>query len=355
MNIPFFDLKRQNLYLKNELDEVYQRVLESGQFILGDQVALFEKQFSEYLGVGYCIGCGNGTDALEILLQALELGQGDEVLVPSFGWVSPYLAVRQVGATPVLVDVDPITGNMCPESLRSLVTAKSEAVIPIHLYGIPCDIVEIQSICSDHRLALIEDCAQAHGAKVGNTHCGAFGHAAIFSFYPTKNLGALGDAGAIVTDDGILADKIRSITNYGKVKGKLVNQGRNSRMDEIQAGILVAKLPYLTEWNLKRKAIAKRYAEASGSDEYGHDYSVYHQFVLRVRERSVFRDKLLDAGIETFIHYPFTINSTYGTTRFENAEMLAEQVVSLPVFPELTEEEIAYICDQLKHLRKFIL
>ncbi len=355
MNIPFFDLKRQNLLLKNEFDEVFREVFDSGQFILGNQVSRFEKQFSAYLNVAHCISCANGTDALEIVLEAMGLGEGDEVLIPAFGWVSPYLAVKRAGAIPILVDVDLNTGNISTKALKDSLSPNSKAIIPIHLFGNSCNIQEIKSVCTSHGLYLIEDCAQAQGVEINGEKCGSFGDVAIFSFYPTKNLGALGDAGAIVTNDTLLEEKIRSISNYGKVKGRLGHIGRNSRMDELQAGILLMKLNHLEDWNQKRRSIAKRYAQAIGMKELYQLDSIYHQFVIRVNNRGDFQKELLEVGVESSCHYPFSVCDTYGYIGFPNAELLAKQVVSLPIFPELMDEEISYICEQLKRLRKFIL
>ncbi len=356
MNIPFFDLNRQNKSLEAEIYQAINEVQSSGTFILGPKVAAFEEAFADYLGVEHCITCGNGTDALELSLEALGIKVGDEVLVPSFGWISPYMAVKRCGAKPVLVEVDPISGNILSEDISKNISPRSKAVIAIHLYGHPCDIQSIKSLCEANNLYLVEDCAQAHGAGVNGQKCCSFGDMAIFSFYPTKNLGAWGDGGAVVTNNEELASKIRSLRQYGNQGDQFVGIGRNSRLDEIQAAILLVKLKYLDKWNERRISIAQRYQEITGFSKSENDlFSVYHQFTLTVSGRTEFQAQMLERGVGTMIHYPFVVSSTEADRSLTNAQTLADTIVSLPIFPELMDEEIFYICQQLDALRKHIL
>ncbi|MFT7029984.1 MAG: dTDP-4-amino-4,6-dideoxygalactose transaminase [Marinoscillum sp.] len=353
MNIPFFDLTRQSKTSEVEIFQAITEVQSSGTFILSQRVATFETEFAKYLGIDHCITCGNGTDALEMSLEALGIKAGDEVLLPSFGWISPYMAVKRCGATPVLVEVDPITGNILSDDISNKITTRSKAVIAIHLFGNPCDIIPIKTICDAKGLFLIEDCAQAHGAAVAGQKCGSFGDVAIFSFYPTKNLGAWGDGGAVVTNNVELAGKIRSLRHYCKQGDRFQGIGRNSRLDEIQAAILLVKLKYLDKWNERRITIARRYQEVIGCPI--NASSVYHQFTLKVTDRAEFQKKLLNKGIGTAVHYPFVVSSVEEDGRLTNAQILVDTIVSLPIFPELMEEEIFYICEHLDLLRKYIL
>lgn len=359
MNIPFLDLRRQFLDIDFNTEKILEEVLNGDQFILGEQVARFEEEFADYLKIKHCISCGNGTDALEMALQVSGIGHADEVIVPGFGWVSPYTAVVSQGAHPVLSEVDPVTGNVTAEMIASRLTPKTRAVIVIHLFGNPCEIEPIRTLCDSKGLILIEDCAQAHGAEVGDKKLGTFGDLSIFSFYPTKNLGALGDAGAIVTENNTWNHELRRLRNYGRsARHQFQYAGRNSRMDEFQAAVLRKKLPHLNDWNDRRRQIAHRYFDTIASlKPVVFEDSVYYVFPIRVRDRDRFIEKLNNSGIATDIHYPFTISGAFGLpdAMGTNATHLSEHLVSLPIFPQLSEVEISYICDHLKILEHYIL
>lgn len=348
MNIPFFDLTRQTETLKNQLHGAINGVWSKGDFVLGRQVASFEKLFADYIGVEACISCGNATDALEMALEVLGIGEGDEVILPAFGWVSGVHAVKRCGAKPLFVDVL-LDGTIDPEEVRRVITQKTRAIIPTHLYGIPCPMDVLLDLAREYDCYIIEDCAQAHGAKINDKRVGSIGHLAVFSFYPTKNLGAMGDGGAICTNDTAMAERLKSLRNYAKPELTL-KVGRNSRLDEMQAAILKLKLTYLDNWNHRRAQIAESYGLCLGQRV---PNGVFHQYVLRVKDRDVFREKLREVGIETGVHYDFCFPVPYREN--SKASQLANQVVSLPIFPELTEKEKSYICDHLIRLQDYIL
>ncbi|WP_258099938.1 DegT/DnrJ/EryC1/StrS family aminotransferase [Marinoscillum pacificum] len=349
MNIPFFDLTRQTISLQEELDSAYGRVLKSGRYIGGEEVERFEHDFAQYLGANHCVSCANGTDAIEMSLEVLGIGPGDEVILPAFGWISGKHAVQRAEAIPVFVDVEGHTGNMDVSLIEAAITPKTKAIMPTHLYGKPCAIVELRNICDKNQLYLVEDCAQAHGAEVEGRKVGNFGDLSVFSFYPTKNLGCFGDGGALVTNNGDLAESLRRLKNYGKDSaGSFTQPGRNSRLDELQAAILNVKLSYLDQWNSRRKEIASSYSTIlSNNLLLDSSNSVNYQFVLNHDQREVFRSHLAKSGVSTELHYNFILNSS---SEFPNAAKLSEQVMSLPVFPELTTQELSYICEQLKQI-----
>ncbi len=353
MLIPFFDLTRQNELLQEEYQDVFSKFLKNGQTILGEEVRHFEQEFSEYTGIPYCLTCGNATDALEMALEAMGIGHGDEVIVPAFGWVSVASSVLRQGATPVFVDVG-ADGNVNPALIAEKIGPRTKALLIIHLFGKPCRIQEIVSICTKYKIKLIEDCAQAHGARIQGKHVGGFGEAAVFSFYPTKNLGALGDSGAVLTKDRQLFDSVRQLRDYGRdVAGSFSVLGRNSRMDEIQAAILRKKLSYLDKWNSRRQAIANQYNEVLGGN-FDMDQSVCYKYVFCTEDREEVIRKLKEKGIGNGIYYPFQLDQLDFIKQkgepLENAQMLSKRILSLPLFPELTNEEISYICEQLKEM-----
>lgn len=353
MQIPFFDLTRQNQFLEDQLESVYNRFLRRGRAILGEEVEAFESSFSRYTGSKYCLTCGNATDAIEMTLSALGIGHGDEVIVPAFGWVSAVTAVQSVGARPTFVDVKH-DGNIDPQLITPKITPRTKAILVIHLYGHPCEIREIRTICKTHNLRLIEDCAQAHGARVGGIHVGNFGDVGIFSFYPTKNLGALGDAGAIITSDEDIFQSLLMNRNYGRNdKGEFFQIGRNSRMDELQAAILNVKLPLLDDWITIRKSISDQFNDVVGAYIKAEE-SVWYKYVLRVARRQNVINQLKDVGIETGIYYPFQLDQLpycqTGKPPLAMSQKLAQTTLSLPLFPEMTNEEISYICEELKKL-----
>lgn len=351
MEIPFFDLIRHHESLSEELEEAISGVMKRGRFIAGEEVRKFEENYATYLGVDHCVTCANGTDALELVLQVCGIGMGDEVIVPAFGWISPALAVKRSGATPVFVDVSAETGNMDLNKAEKAISEKTKAIIPIHLFGDPCDIVQLKVLCQKHSILLIEDCAQSHGAEVNGLKTGSFGDLAIFSFYPTKNLGCMGDGGAIVTNRKDLADRLSALRDYGRVsRTEFRYEGRNSRLDEIQAAVLNVKLKYLDVWNLRRREIAGRYWAAMNRaiKDFPKD-SVFYQFAVRVQDRARFIRELLENGIYTEVYYPFALQPvfTQDLSAFPNATLLSEQLVSLPVYQDLSDGEVALISNML--------
>ncbi|MEQ8584192.1 MAG: DegT/DnrJ/EryC1/StrS family aminotransferase [Marinoscillum sp.] len=360
MKIPFLDLRRQYQQIKHEIDAEIQRVLSDGFFIGGVPVLDFENAFSKFSGATDCISCANGTDALEIALKALGIGRGDEVLVPANSWVSTAEAVNNVGAEPVFVDVIEREYTIDPGLLESVITDQTKAIIPVHLYGLPARMADITVIAKKYDLKIIEDCAQAHGAQLNGRAVGTFGEAATFSFYPSKNLGAYGDAGAIVTSDLHLAGKMRRIANHGLL-GKHDHQliGRTSRLDTLQASVLLIKLHYLEQWVLKRNLVASWYNEYLREDiarpvNMDGVYHAFHLYVIRTKYRKDLIELFDDLGIGYGIHYPVPIpliNSYsykgHNRNQFPIASKLSEEIISLPMYPELSEREVKYICDQI--------
>ncbi|MCI0556360.1 MAG: DegT/DnrJ/EryC1/StrS family aminotransferase [Anaerolineae bacterium] len=358
--IPFLDLKSQYAELKVELDAAYQRVMDSGWYILSDEVEGFEMEFAEYVGVKYCVGVGNGLEALQLILMAYGIGEGDEVIVPANTYIASWLAVSYVGATPVPVEPDPETYNIDPTRIEQAITKRTKAIMPVHLYGQPSQMDEICGIAERYGLPVVEDSAQTHGAIFKNRMAGSLGSAAGFSFYPTKNLGAFGDAGAVTTNDAQLADKIRVLRNYGS-RTKYFNEvkGHNSRLDPLQAALLRVKLKYLDLWNERRQNIANFYLTAlqglgglvlpkiaSGSTH------VWHLFVVAHQQRDELQRHLEQKGISTLIHYPVPphlseayADTGYNAGDFPISERIARSVLSIPIGPHLTHEEAGYVAD----------
>ena len=312
MNIPFLDLKAANLELRDEMDQAYHRVMDSGWFILGEEVEAFEQEFAAYCHARHCISLGNGLDALHLILRAYGVGQGDEVIVPSNTYIATWLAISYSRATPVPVEPDARTYNLDPNLLEAAITKKTKAIMPVHLYGQPADMDPIKKIAEKYNLKVIEDAAQAHGSLYKGQLTGCLGHAAGFSFYPGKNLGALGDAGAIVTNDDALADEVRMLRNYGsKIKYYHEAKGFNSRLDELQAAFLRTKLNHLDEWNNRRKEIAAYYLkhliDVPGLTlPFVPNWAspVWHIFVIQSPKRDALQQFLNDKGVGTLIHYP---------------------------------------------------
>ncbi|MEQ8473570.1 MAG: DegT/DnrJ/EryC1/StrS family aminotransferase [Marinoscillum sp.] len=345
MNIPFFDLQRQTEQLKPELEKVFNRVLKKGQFILGEEVEYFEKEFAYYIGVNHCVSCSNGTDAIELVLEAYGIKEGDEVILPAFGWVSASMAVERCGGQIVYVDVEHNSGNIDVGLVEKAITSRTKMVIATHLYGNPFDVRTLSQICSQHGVILIEDCAQAHGAVVDGRKVGGYGDSAIFSFYPTKNLGCFGDGGAVVTNDRAIAQKIQELRNYGRDQsGSFITIGRNSRMDEIQAAILRVKLSYLDGWNERRRQIALSYSRALGLAVDKTIPSVYYQYPLLAKDRVKVLEYFKDHGIDCKVHYRFILEEKGS---YPNAFDIAGQVISMPIFPELRVDEVSYVSDIL--------
>ena len=345
--------KAQYLAHKQEIDDAVNRVLESGRYILGDEVGSFEEEFAAFLGVKHSVGVGNGTEALHLALVACGVGDGDEVATVSHTAVATVAAIEMAGASPVFVDIDPVTYNMDPEYLKKAITSKTKAVIPVHLYGHPAPMEEILAIAREYNLCVIEDCAQAHGATYLGKRVGSFGDMACFSFYPTKNLGALGDGGMVATNDDKLAENARLLREYGW-KERYVSHvyGWNTRLDEIQAAILRVKLNYIDTDNAARARHARSYCEGlSGASSslvlpiarQGARH-VYHLFVIRIRDRDSLLKFLGEKGIGAAVHYPVPVHQQPAFEGFGGAlsqtERVAKEILSLPMYPELTEDEI---------------
>ncbi len=358
--VPFGDLAREYLSIRAEVDAAITRVLNRGWFILGPEVQAFERQWADFCGAQHAVGVGNGTDALRIALSACGVGPGDEVVTTPFTAVPTVTAIRMLGAWPRFADVEPETGNLDPELLECAITERTKAIVPVHLYGSPCRIGEIVSIAAKHGIPVVEDAAQAHGATVDGRSVTTFGRAGCFSFYPSKNLGAYGDAGAIVTDDEVIAARSRMLRDYGqRSRYDHVLEGVNSRLDELQAAVLLAKLPFLAVWNERRRKIAAYYDEALDGEllqplarPAG---SVCHLYVVRSPLREELRSYLAQAGVTTQVHYPRPVHlqpafSFLGLKEgsFPVAENMARSVLSLPVFPQLSDAEVEHIASCLR-------
>ena len=352
--VPFLDLSVQHRAIREDLVAAATAVIDSGWYILGGEVQAFEREFAAFCGVKHCIGVGNGLEALQITLRAMNVGPGDEVIVPSNTFIATWLAVTGVGATIVPVEPDPASHNLDPALLEQAITARTKVIIPVHLYGHPADMDPINAVAQRHRLKVIEDAAQAHGALYRGRKAGSLGHAAGFSFYPGKNLGALGDGGAVTTDDDELADQIRLIRNYGsKKKYEHLVKGCNSRLDEMQAALLRVKLRSLEQGNEARRGIVARYvAELANRgievvEPLPDTVSSWHLFVVSAADRERLRTHLQDHGVETMIHYPVAphlqpayAEIDYGGRTFPIAERLQNRVLSLPLFPGMTEQQV---------------
>ncbi|NMA13120.1 MAG: DegT/DnrJ/EryC1/StrS family aminotransferase [Chloroflexi bacterium] len=362
MKVPFLDLSKQYTSISSEIDNAYSRVINSGWYILGEEVETFEKEFAEYNKVDHCIGVGNGLEALQLILMGLDIGRGDEVIVPANTYIATWLAISYVGAKIIPVEPDISTFNIDPLLIEKAITERTRAILPVHLYGQYSEMDQIISIAKKYNLAIIEDAAQNHGGLYRGNFSGALSNAAAFSFYPTKNLGAFGDAGAIVTNDELLAKKLKILRNYGlEKKYQNIVKGHNSRLDPLQAAFLRVKLSYLEEWNQKRNRIASFYVDKlkgydpiilpSVSENVKH---VWHQFVIRCKERDELIGHLKNDGIDTMIHYPIPPHLSqayedlgYKVGDFPITEELAKTMISLPIDPFLTEDEIQYVCESI--------
>ncbi|GJD33541.1 DegT/DnrJ/EryC1/StrS family aminotransferase [Methylobacterium aerolatum] len=340
---------------RNEIDAAVARVLSGSSYILGEAVDAFETAFAAAAGAKFCIGVASGTDALALALRALEIGPGDEVLLPSMTFAGTAQAILHCGASPIFVEVDPVTRCIDPAATEFAIGPRTAAIVPVHLFGHPADMPALMALAAKHRLAVVEDCAQSHGATLDGKALGSFGHAAAYSFYPTKNLGGVGDGGAVVTADPGLATRLRSLRHYGFAPGERVSGqvGFNSRLDEIQAAILLALLPHLGEGNLARRASAARYRTLLADTDVGlppeGEGSVYHQFAVTVSDREGLRHRLEAAGIGTAVHYAPGLHRhpafTEGArTPLPVTDALADSLLSLPIQPEVTtgyEERVA--------------
>ena len=360
--IPFLDLKSAYNELKDEFDSAVAKVMESGYFVLGPNVDAFEREYAAYLGVKHCIGISNGLDALHIALIALGVGPGDEVIVPANTYIATWLAVTYTGATPVPVEPVEATYNLDPARIEAAITPRTKVILPVHLYGQPADMDPILEVAKRHNLRVLEDAAQAQGAKYNGKSVGGLGDIAAWSFYPGKNLGAFGDAGAITTDSDELADKVRVLRNYGS-RVKYVNEvvGFNTRLDEMQAAILRVKLNKLDEWNNRRRKIAAFYLENLQDTglilpmvpEWAEP--VWHLFVIRHPRRDELQKYLSEAGVGTLIHYPIPphLQEAYASLNikegaFPITEAIHREVLSLPMGPHLTMEQAGEVVAALK-------
>jgi dTDP-4-amino-4,6-dideoxygalactose transaminase len=361
-NIPFIDLKAQYRSIRADIDSVVLQVLQKGDFILGEEVSLFETEFSAYCETLFGIGVASGTDALSLALRACEIGRGDEVITSSHTAIATLVGIESTSARPVLVDIQDGTFTMDPSKIESRITSKTRAIIPVHLYGSSAELTPILEIAGRFNLYVIEDCAQAHGALYHNKKVGAWGDLSAFSFYPTKNLGAYGDAGMILTSRRDLYEKLLQLRQYGwKQRYVSDEKGVNSRLDNLQAAILRVKLRHLDEWNRRRMQIAETFQrELSGLDialplTLENSTHVYHQYVIRSKRRDSLRSHLLDRSIETSIHYPVPPHLQpgykdlgYASGDFPNSEAIAREIISLPVHPELSEADVEYVCNAIR-------
>lgn len=358
MKIPFVDLRAQYQSIKEDIDSAIESVIVRSAYIRGPFVENFERNFAARLNMKHCIGVGNGTDAIYIVLKMLGIGAGDEVITTAISWISTSETISQAGARPVFVDVDPDFYTIDPSRIEEKITKRTKAIIPVHLYGQPADIVKIKTLCDKYNLLLIEDCAQAHFAEFEGKMTGTFGIASTFSFYPGKNLGAYGDAGAILTNNDELAMKVRMYANHGALKKHNHEfEGVNSRLDGLQAAILDAKLRYISEWTEKRIAAAGIYSSLlSGVHEITTPKTrenckhVFHVYNIRTENRDRLKQILNEAGIETAIHYPTALPNmpayrylSHKTSDFPVASAYQDRILSLPIFPEITSEQIEYV------------
>ncbi len=359
MEVPFVNLKVQYRTIKPEIDRAVEAVFESGQFVGGTFVQQFESSFASLLGVNHCIGVGNGTDAIFIALKSLGIALGDEIITPAFSWISSAETITLAGGKPVFADIGPdFTIN--PELLEARITGRTKGVILVHLYGHAGPAHQIKQLCKKHDLFLIEDCAQAHLSEEFGIPTGKIGDAGAFSFYPTKNLGAYGDAGCIVTNDEPLEKRARLFANHGGLQ-QHVFEGMNSRLDPLQAAMLSVKCRYLKRWTERRIINAKLYSELLGPVEQitlpavrKDTKHTFHQFVVRVPKRNELRDFLSLQGIQTMIHYPTALPNlpafrhlNHSKEDFPVASQCQEEVLSLPIHPELSHDQIAYVCEKI--------
>jgi dTDP-4-amino-4,6-dideoxygalactose transaminase len=362
--IPVADPHSQFMVYEKEIRAAIDRVLRSGRYVLGNEVGLFESEFADFLGASYCIGVASGTDALALALRAVGVERGDEVITVSHTAVATVAAIEQIGAIPVFGDIDPVTRCLAPSMLDRCVTQKTKAVIPVHIYGQPAPMKELLAAVKMHNLKLVEDCAQAHGASIGGQKVGTFGDAAAFSFYPTKNLGAIGDGGAVVTNSLSVNETCRWLREYGwRERYISFFAGINSRLDEIQAAILRVKLPRLEKDNSRRREIAGRYSAALAGKpgvsipaEISGTLHAMHLYVLEHPDREALRGYLLEEGIGTALHYPQPVHlqpayagRIRGGDLLPVTESLYRKILSLPMFPELSDEQVDRVCAVLSN------
>lgn len=360
MKVPFLDLKEIYSDLQEDFDHAYKRVMKSGWYLNGHEIQSFETSFANYCNVNHCVGVSNGLDALRLILHAYNIGDGDEVIVPSHTFIATWFAVSQANALPIPVDVKPNTFNINPNLVEKAITKRTKAIIAVHLYGQPAEMNALKAIAKKYNLKLIEDAAQAHGATYDGKTVGALGDAAAFSFYPGKNLGAFGDAGAVTTDDSKLAEDIKILQNYGS-KEKYIHEsvGWNCRMDELHAAFLNVKLSKLNEWTKKRIDIAAQYNEKlskcsnliTPSLSSGH---VWHLYVIRHHSRNKLQAELKKKGIDTLIHYPIPpyASECYSDLgldieKFSTSNNISNTCLSLPIYPHMSDEDVSHVIDSI--------
>ena len=363
MKTPFLDLRIQTAQVEAEVMAGIQTLLERGDFILGEGVAQFETSFSAYCECDHGIGVASGFDALKLILRAMDIGPGDEVITVSHTFIATALAISSVGATPVLVEVDPGAYTMEPSQIEAAITKRTKAIMPVHLYGQTADMAPILQMARKYGLKVVEDACQAHGARDNGRRAGSIGDAAAFSFYPGKNLGAFGDGGAVTTNDAKLAERIRTLRNYGSAKKYVHDElGENSRLDTIQALVLSEKLKRLDGWNAARRAAAAQYTDRlqgvgdiktpvirEGSEP------VFHLYVIQTERRDELQAYLTEQGVDCLIHYPIPVHLQKAYSErgwdcgdFPLTEKIAESILSLPIFPGITEEQIEFVCERIR-------
>lgn len=359
MKIAHLDLKAAHDELRDELHQAFERVMQAGWFIHGQEISRFEQEFARYCEVQHCVGVGSGLDALHLILRAYGFSAGDEIIVPSNTFIATWLAVSYCGAMPVPVEPDERTYNINPTLIEAAITPRTKAIVVVHLYGQPADMDAVNAIAKKYQLKVIEDAAQAHGAYYKGKRAGSLADAAGFSFYPGKNLGCLGDGGAVTTNDAMLADKIRMLSNYGStIKYQHEMKGFNSRLDELQAAFLREKLKKLDEWNVRRKNIARQFLDAFSGLEivlpHVPDWAdpVWHLFVVRCKQRDLLQKRLTDVEVGTVIHYPVPphLQKAYSEMRavFPISERIHREVLSLPMGPHMGLDQLAYVVEKLK-------
>ena len=364
MSIQFVDLQRINEVHKEEFQKVIIKHLTNASFIGDKVINEFEDEFAAFLGISHCISCANGTDAIEIALEVLDIGPGDEVVVPAHTWISTVSAVVRAGAQPVFIDTDPAYYTMLTDNLEDIITSKTKAIIPVHLAGMPADMPMIKTIAGKYNLKVIEDCAQAHGAAIDKQKVGTFGDISTFSFYPGKNLGAFGDAGAICTNNPEIAGKCRMICNHGQAEKhdhRMI--GRNSRMDSMQAAVLLVKLKYLDKWNQQRIQKADLYNQLLSDNESilqlpkskpGYEH-VYHLYIIQHDKREELKHFLEENSIHAQVHYPKILpaldvfKESMDMSKYKNGLQYQDRILSLPMHPYITDKEVEIVCEAVKN------
>ena len=364
--VRYLDLPAQYQTLRGEVLTALEQICESTSFAQGKATADFEAKFAAYCGVDHCVSLNSGTSALHLALRCLDVGPGDEVVTVSMTFIATAWAISYVGATPVFVDIDPVRRTLDPDKLEAAITSRTKAIIPVHLYGMPAEMDRILAIAERHGLPVIEDAAQAHGAKYQDKRVGQFGQIACFSFYPSKNLGAYGEGGALITNDGSIARRARSLRDHAQSQKYLHDEiGYNYRMDSFQGAVLAIKLKYLDEWNKARIDCARQYTELLKDSSYtlpahmSDSECVWHCYVIETSERDRVRSALQDAGIESAVHYPVPVHLQkaymhlgYRTGDLPVTEMLCQQCLSLPIYPELSKEKILTVASVLRDFER---